>query len=129
MAEPTEKNEKVSFSAPRTIMVMVATAIVGGLMGYATTGGSKPADAVQAPPVGLTRAEVQWEAGTAAAQSEQRAKVHTDVTAKAVQEDARRDLSAVNATLIRLEGKFDALGTKVNAIEVGVGKLEGRTRR
>lgn len=129
----TEPNEKVSFSAPKTIMTMIVTAAVGGWAGYAASGGSKPADAVQAQPVGLTRAEVQWEAGTAAAQSEQRSRVHTDTATKAVQEDSRRDLSAttanLNATLIRLEGKVDTLATEVGNLKIGVGKLEVRNRR
>lgn len=128
-----EPNEKVSFSAPKTIMTMVVTALIGGWAGYAATGASKPADAVQATPVGLTRAEVQWEAGTAAAQSEQRSKVHTDAVGKTVQEDGRRDLSnattTLNATLLRLEGKVDTLGTEITNLKVGLGKLESRSRR
>lgn len=128
----SEPNEKVSFSAPKTIMTMVVTALAGGWMGYATSGGSKSADAVQAQPVGLTRAEVQWEAGTAAAQSEQRSKAHTDTVGKTVQEDGRRDLSnattTLNATLLRLEGKVDTLGTELTTLKIDVATIKSRRR-
>lgn len=128
MAEP---NEKVSFSAPKTIMIMVVTALVGGVAGMAT-GSSKSADAVQASPEGLSRAEVQQEAGLAAQGAESRARAHTDAMSKTVQEDSRRDLSTatttLNATLLRLEGKVDTLGTELTDLKVDVATIKSRRR-
>lgn len=126
-----EPNEKVSFSAPKTIMIMVITAIVGGVAGMAT-GSSKSADAVQVQPVGLSRAEVQQEAGLAAQGAESRARVHTDAATSATRDDSRRDLSTatttLNATLLRLEGKVDTLGTELTTLKVDVATIKGRRR-
>jgi hypothetical protein len=116
---PAEANDKFSLSAPKSIMGMLALAVVGGgAMGMAT--GARQADAVTVATTGLTRPEVVQ----VATDAEARAKAHADAVGTAARDDCRRELATaqqgIASTLIRLENKTDAnavlAGNKMDAI-------------
>lgn len=130
-----QTNERMSITAPKGIVLLIITALIGVGGGYASSarGGSttEPQVATMAPLVaagGLSRAEVQQ----VASEAEQRARAHTDAATAQALADCRRELSTatvnLNNTLVRLEDKLDSVVTDVSALKVDVGALKARRR-
>ena len=126
-----QTNERMSITAPKGIVLLIITALIGVGGGYASSargGSSEQPQVATMTASGLSRAEVQQ----VASEAEQRARAHTDAATAQALADCRRELSTatvnLNNTLVRLEDKLDSVVTDVSALKVDVGALKARRR-
>ena len=124
-----EPNEKVSFTAPRSIMLLVVVAVCGAGAGAALTPVAVPQAQAQASHTPVPVVEIR----AAAVESEARSRAYTDTSVVAMREDMRREFNTstatINSTLLRLETKIDGMGSDLGNVKIDVATLKARKSR